>query len=147
MAVIAIPDVLRERLGEEATKAFVDVIKEVDFESKKDLPTKTDLLAAKAELKEEIYKVNERITIESAKINERITIEIGKINERITIESAKTNERITEEISKVNERITEEIGKLRNEIEKSSKENIKWMFFFWVGQIAVMTAILKLFFK
>ncbi|MBF0319651.1 MAG: DUF1640 domain-containing protein [Nitrospirae bacterium] len=140
MAVITIPDVLRERLGEKATMAFVDVIKEVDSESKKDLPTKTDLLATKAELKEDIYKVNERITIEIGKINERITEEVGKINERITIEAAKTNERITEEI-----------GKLRNDYEKTSKEHIKWMFLFWIGQITFMTGfitvILKYFIK
>ncbi|MBF0320991.1 MAG: hypothetical protein HQL01_14425 [Nitrospirae bacterium] len=125
MAVITIPDALRERLGEEATRAFVDVIKEVDSESKKELATRADL-------KEEVYKINERIS---------------KLDERITIEAIKTNERITSEISKVNERITSEISKLRNDNEKSFKENIKWMFIFWIGQIAVIITILKLFFK
>ncbi|MCG6552125.1 MAG: hypothetical protein L7F77_07340 [Candidatus Magnetominusculus sp. LBB02] len=41
--------------------------------------------------------------------------------------------------------LSEEVGKLRLEIEKSSKENIKWMFLFWIGQIAVMVALLKIF--
>lgn len=41
--------------------------------------------------------------------------------------------------------LTDEVGKLRLEIEKSSKENIKWMFLFWIGQVAAMFALLKIF--
>ncbi|MBF0553089.1 MAG: DUF1640 domain-containing protein [Nitrospirae bacterium] len=114
MLVAAIPGVLKERLGEDASKAFLDLVKEIGFESEKQYVGKAELLTSKTELKDEVDRINERITLESSKINERITLEIGK---------------------------------LRNEMEKSSKENIRWMFLFWIGQIAVMTAILKLFFK
>ncbi|KWT85556.1 LA_3696 family protein [Candidatus Magnetominusculus xianensis] len=54
------------------------------------------------------------------------------------------------EIGKVNERITEESGKLQIEIEKlraetanTKAENIKWMFLFWIGQLAATFAIIK----
>ncbi|MBF0320992.1 MAG: DUF1640 domain-containing protein [Nitrospirae bacterium] len=151
MAVITIPDALRERLGEEATRAFVDVIKEVDSESKKELATKADLKEEVYKINERISKLDERITIEASRTNERITIEASRTNERITSEISKVNERITEESSKVNERITEESSKLMTAIEKSSKEHVKWMFLFWIGQIAVMTGfftvMLKLFYK
>ncbi len=52
MAVITIPKPLREKLGDEATDAFIEVIKEIEQESKKDLATKSDL----SELKTEIIK-------------------------------------------------------------------------------------------
>ncbi len=115
-------------------------------------------------LSEEIGKVNERLTLEIGKINERITAEIGKLDERITIEMGKVNgritsleerferrlseeigkvnERITVEIGKVNERITAEIGGLRQDMERFRSELIKWMFIFWVGQIAVIGGLI-----
>lgn len=43
MTVISIPKALREKLGEEATDAFVDVIKAIDLDSKKELATKADI--------------------------------------------------------------------------------------------------------
>ncbi|MBF0556223.1 MAG: DUF1640 domain-containing protein, partial [Nitrospirae bacterium] len=55
-------------------------------------------------------------------------LEIGKVNERITEESGK------QQI---------EIEKLRAEISKSKAEIIKWMFLFWIGQTAVLIAIIR----
>ncbi|MBI5141125.1 MAG: hypothetical protein HZA20_02890 [Nitrospirae bacterium] len=36
MSVIAIPRHLREKLGDDATDAFVSVVREIDFEARKD---------------------------------------------------------------------------------------------------------------
>lgn len=76
MSVIAIPKPLREKLGDEASDALVEVIKEI--EKKDELVTKDFLERRLAELKTDL---------------------------------------------------------------------LKWMFFFWIGQIAVIVAILKLMFK
>ncbi len=57
MSVIAIPRPLRERLGEDATDAFVEVIKELEIDSHRGLATKEDI----ALLKEDITKVIVRI--------------------------------------------------------------------------------------
>ncbi len=43
MTVISIPKALREKLGDEATDAFVEVIKAIDLDSRKELATKTDI--------------------------------------------------------------------------------------------------------
>ncbi|KWT73772.1 hypothetical protein [Candidatus Magnetominusculus xianensis] len=138
MSVIAIPRALRDRLGDEATDDLVLVFNSIDPDLVKLKAEISKDLATKADLSIEIAKVNERISIEIAKVNERISIETGKINERITLETGK-----------INERITEEVGTLRTElsvkIENASKENIKWMFLFWIGQIAAMVAIIKFF--
>ncbi len=159
MTVIAIPKALRERLGEEGSQGLVDIISAIDERARED---SLRLLSERFErrLSEEIGKVNERITgldekitsleerferrlsEEIGKVNERITLEIGKINERITAEIGKLDERITIEIGKVNERITAEIGGLRQDMERFRSELIKWMFIFWVGQIAVLGGLI-----
>ncbi len=36
MAVISIPRILREKLGDEATDAFVNVVKEIDLDARKE---------------------------------------------------------------------------------------------------------------
>jgi hypothetical protein len=70
------------------------------------------------------------------KFERRLTKEIGKINERMTLE-----------ISKVNERLTQETGKLDIKIENTRADLIKWMFIFWIGQVAALLGILFVFFK
>jgi len=71
MGVIAIPKPLRERLGDEGTDAFVEVIKEIDLDARKD----------SLSLAEERFE--KRLTQEIGKLNERLTQEMGKLNERI----------------------------------------------------------------
>ncbi|MEO5361993.1 MAG: hypothetical protein H7843_16410 [Nitrospirota bacterium] len=125
MSVIAIPRALRDRLGDEATNDLVLVFNSIEPDLVKLKAEISKDLATKADLSIEIGKVNERISIEIGKVNERISIEIGKVNERITDESGK---------------LRIEIEKVRAEVEKSSKENIKWMFLFWIGQLAATFA-------
>ena len=52
---------------------------------------------------------------------------------------------------KFERRLTEEISGLKTElvtrIERTRSEMIRWMFIFWVGQVAVLTGILFAFFK
>ena len=51
-----------------------------------------------------------------------------------------TEERLRGEIKSREER-------LRREIHKWRADTIKWMFIFWIGQIAALTAIIKLMLK
>ncbi len=44
MAVITIPKPLREKLGDEATEAFIEIIRTIDIESRKELTTKEDIV-------------------------------------------------------------------------------------------------------
>jgi hypothetical protein len=54
MAVITIPKPLREKLGEDATESFVEVLREIDLESKKDLVTKEVFIKEITEIKTEL---------------------------------------------------------------------------------------------
>jgi len=59
----------------------------------------------------------------------------------------KFERRLTEEISKVNERITSEISKVNERISETKADLIRWMFIFWIGQIAAILGILFAFFR
>lgn len=57
---------------------------------------------------------------------------------------AKLENRITEEVTKLDARITEESSKLRADMSAFKAEFIKWMFLFWIGQLAAVTGLLAL---
>jgi len=48
---------------------------------------------------------------------------------------------------KFERRLSEEISKLAQSISETKADLIKWMFIFWVGQVAVILGILFAFFK
>jgi hypothetical protein len=54
---------------------------------------------------------------------------------------------VKDDLAKAKYDLSNEIGCVRKEIGESKAENIKWMFIFWLGQIAVMLAIVFLFLK
>ncbi len=70
-------------------------------------------------------------------------IDIGARKDAIAI----AEERFERRLSEVSGMLRLEMEKLRTELEKSGKENIKWMFLFWIGQIAAMAALFKFFVK
>lgn len=121
MSVITIPKPLRDKLGDEAAESFAMLLKEVEFEGRKDA-----------------------LVIAEEKFERRLSEEVAKINQRITEEVAKINQRITEEIARLDKRITEEIAGLRVEIAKTKSEIIKWMFIFWASQIGAVAALFAL---
>jgi len=127
MQIIAVPRVLREKLGEDGVDSLIELLNRVSG-------TREDVLTFVEE------KFEHRLSEEMAKINQRITNEVTKINQRMTNEMAKMNQRITDEVAKINQRISEEIHRMRADI-------IKWMFIFWVGQIGVIVGLLFAFLK
>ncbi len=119
---------LRDVLGEEASDSLVRFVDQKLDQRKHEM---LEFIEEKFErrLAEELGKVNVSIANLEQRLDNRITVEISKVNERLT-----------DEISKVNERITAENSKTRADL-------IKWMFIFWVGQIAVIMGLLFAFFK
>ncbi|MDZ7291778.1 MAG: hypothetical protein ONB44_16195 [candidate division KSB1 bacterium] len=91
MPVLTVKRPLREKLGDEATDALVDLINQ-----------------AQAEQTNGILKFVEE---------------------------------------KFERRLSEEISKLETKISETRADLIKWMFIFWVGQVAVILGILFTFFK
>ncbi|MBF0404614.1 MAG: hypothetical protein HQL00_11675 [Nitrospirae bacterium] len=116
MSVITIPRVIREHLGDDASDAFAALINDIDLSARK------DAIAIAEE------RFERRLVEEAGKLRLELRTEIGKVNERISEESGK---------------LRIEIEKLRAETANTKAENIKWMFLFWIGQLAATFAIIK----
>jgi len=52
-----------------------------------------------------------------------------------------------EDLANVKTELMVEIEKVRTEMQKMKADIIKWMFLFWIGQLASLIAILQIFFR
>lgn len=78
MSVITVPRTLRDKLGEEGTEAFVEVIHSVESESRRDLPTKEDFANFKGEMKEDFANFRGEMKEDFAKLDGNLRLEIEK---------------------------------------------------------------------
>ncbi len=142
MAVIAIPSILRDKLGDEGVEAFTEVIKEIDLEARKESITIVEERFERR-LAEETGKLKTDLMTEIGKNRVDLMAEIGKNR----IEIGKNRVDLMAEIA--NNRV--EIEKIRVEVAASKADTLRWMFIFWIGQIGVLSgiifAMLKLYFK
>jgi tetrahydromethanopterin S-methyltransferase subunit G len=83
MVLLTVPRPLREKLGDEATDAFVLVINNLEFESKKDLATKTDILEVKADLDSRVDNVNFELNRKIDKLGNKIDNVHAELNSKI----------------------------------------------------------------
>ncbi len=117
MAVISVPRSLREQLGDQGADDLVDLLNRALGESR------DGTLALAAE----------------------------KFERTLSEEIAQVNQRITEETNRLDRRISEEIASLRTELlthaEQTKADLIRWMFLFWVGQLAAILGVLFVFFR
>lgn len=78
-------------------------------------------------------------------------IDLEARKEAITISDERFERRLAEEMGKVRTEIATAKSELKTEIERNKSETLKWMFIFWIGQIAVLSGIiftmLKLYFR
>ena len=73
--------------------------------------------------------------------------ELRATEERLRGEIKSTEEKLRGEIKDVKGEIKATKERLMREIHKWRADTIKWMFIFWIGQIAALTAIIKLMLK
>jgi len=67
-----------------------------------------------------------------------------ELNELLDAEQQTWSERVLTIVTeRFERRLVEEVAKLRVELAKDRFEVVKWMFLFWLGQIAAMTAIVN----
>ncbi|MFQ6013905.1 MAG: hypothetical protein ACE5NP_00500 [Anaerolineae bacterium] len=65
----------------------------------------------------------------------------------IVLVEEKFERRLVEEISKLRGELREEMAGLRVELANTRADLIRWMFIFWVGQVATILGILFVFFR
>lgn len=71
--------------------------------------------------------------------------QLAQILDKIQGEAQQATLEIAEE--KFEKRLAQVESKLESKIERTRADLIQWMFIFWVGQVATITAILFAFFK
>jgi gas vesicle protein len=148
MAVITIPRVLREKLGEDGADTLVELLNLANQKVKEDV---IELSAEKFErrLTEEMAKVNQRITEDIAQFRGEVkediaqlrSVDLANLDKRITDEVAKLDKRITEEMAKVNQRITDEVANLRGEIKENTVTLIKWQVGMFVTTVILILGL------
>ena len=124
MPVLTVERPLREKLGDEAIDALINLLNKALAEQKNDV------------LKFVEEKFERRLSEEISGIEVRLTEKIGRVETEL---SAK----ISQNYNDLSEKISAE-GKKSAEYKA---DIIKWMFIFWVGQVGVILGILFAFFK
>jgi bifunctional DNA-binding transcriptional regulator/antitoxin component of YhaV-PrlF toxin-antitoxin module len=119
MSIITIPKPLREKLGDDGTEGLIDVLNQQEENTTNSV---TETAADRFE---------RRLTEESSRLDNRITEAVSGLR----VEIFNTEKRL-------DNRITEEVAGLRVEINKSKSDTIKWMFIFYIGQVAALGGLL-----
>ncbi|MBF0555839.1 MAG: DUF1640 domain-containing protein [Nitrospirae bacterium] len=166
MAVITIPRALREKLGEEGTGAFVEVMQSIETEWRKDLSTKEDLARLEGVIKEELANFKGIVKEDSARLEgvlkEELVIFKGIMSEdfakfkgvmsenfadfkgEIRKDSANFKGMMSEDFAKFKGEVREDLTNVRLEIEKAKSDVIKWVAAMLIAQSAVIAALVRL---
>lgn len=135
MAIVTVPRVLREKLGEEGAEALVVLLNEALHHER------NNLLGILEE------RFERRVTDEGKRLDNLITEVEARLNERITEVEARLNERITSVEAKLEKQIAEVEARLGERLAGVRADLIRWMFLFWVGQIGTFVALLFAFLR
>ena len=139
MPIITIPKILQERLTEEGAKALVDILDKVEEQG----------TSHALEINEERFE--KRLTIEIANVRSDIKVLGERFDKKLENEIAgvKADIKVLEE--RFDKKIDTSIAHLRTELKtdiaNTKADLIKWMFLFWIGQVATIIGILLVFFK
>ncbi|MBF0537397.1 MAG: DUF1640 domain-containing protein [Nitrospirae bacterium] len=137
---IELYNLLKGKIGEEGTIAIIDAIDEVAERAKSEMATKADLMALEGSLKADLIILESKIKTDSVALEGKMKAEMAALEGRL-------NERITTLEGRLNERITTEVSRLEQKLSETKADITKWMFLFWIGQIAAMILILRAFVK
>lgn len=151
MTVLTVPKPLRERLGDEVTDSLVELLNQVADRTKEDVialvaekferklgeelaQVRVDMAAMRAELREEIVKLRTELHNEILTVRTELHDEISKVRTELHDEISRVRTELHDETSKVRTDLQVQIANTRSEL-------IRWMFIFWVGQLAVITGL------
>jgi len=146
LPVISIPRTLRQQLGDQGTDDLADLLNRTAEEARRD----TLVLAEEKyerRLSEELAVTNQNITDTRAELQQNITEVKTELQQNITEVRAELQQNITEVKTELDQRITEVESRLQTQLAETKADLIRWMFIFWVGQLAAILSMLFVFFK
>lgn len=131
MAARGAAQILRERIGVEATDALSTMMNESSRSMAEEIVRALD------------ERFERRLTEGVSVLNQRLTAEISGLNQRLTAEISGVNQRLTGEISGLTVEMHKGFGELRAEIANGKSEVIRWAFLFWLGQFGAVCGFLS----
>ncbi len=114
MAILTVPKVLREKLGDEGVEALIALLNEAA------LHERDNLLGISAE------RFERRVTEEGRRLDHRITEEVSKLQLLVAETEKRLDYRITEEVAKLDNRIAE----VKVALGERYASLVRWMFIF-----------------
>jgi ABC-type molybdenum transport system ATPase subunit/photorepair protein PhrA len=130
MRILKVPKPLRDILGDDGSEGLVEMLEQQQNQTKD------------ATIETAGDRFERRLTEVGSELNSRITAVEARLDSRITVETAK----LRVEIAGVEARLQVDIAETRTDlstrIEKSKTETIRWMFLFYIGQVAALGGLL-----
>ncbi|WP_397547588.1 LA_3696 family protein [Rhodothermus marinus] len=139
MAILTVPKVLREKLGDEGVEALIALLNEAAHYERNNL---LGILEERFERRvtEESKRLDNRIAEEVARLDRRITEEVKRLEVLLAETEKRLDHRLTEEVAKLDRRIAE----VQVALSERYASLVRWMFIFWAGQIGVIVALFVL---
>ncbi len=128
MAILTVPKVLREKLGDEGVEALITLLNEAAHHER------NNLLGILEE------RFERRVTEEGARLDKRIAEEVARLEVLLAETERRLDRRITEEVARLEVKLSTQMAGMRADL-------IRWMFIFWGGQLGTLLAILFAFFR
>lgn len=150
MPVLTIEKPLREKLGDEASDSLVRLINQSQQEQKDGV---LEFVEEKFErrLSEEVGRAEkrllEKISDVEARLSERISATRAELITLVSETKAELTTLAAETKAEIISLVSGRMAELKAENASTKAELIKWMFIFWVGQVAVILGVLFTFFK
>lgn len=120
MQIISVPKSLREKLGEEGADALIEILNQAQTNQKNDI-----------------------IELVGEKFERRLSEEISALRKELKEDNAALRTELKEDIAS----LSKGMHSMRTEMHSIRADLIKWMFIFWVGQVATILGILFVFFR
>ncbi len=139
MAILTVPKVLREKLGDEGVEALIALLNEAAHHERDNL---LGILEERFERRvmEEGKRLEVLIGETEKQLDRRITEEVARLEVLIGETERRLDRRITEEVARLEVKLSTQMAGMRADL-------IRWMFIFWVGQLGTLLAILFAFFR
>jgi Protein of unknown function (DUF1640) len=135
--VISLPGSLRNKLGDEASEALINMFNEYGQGQKEDVIEAVEqrfektVVQVKAELKIEIEQVKAELKIEIEQVKAELKIEIEQVKAELKIE-----------IEQVKAELKIDIARVETKLEQIKTDIIRWLFLFWIGQMGVVIGLI-----
>ncbi len=124
--VITLPGSLRNKLGDEASEALINMFNEYGQGQKEDV-----IEAVEQRFEKTVVQVKSELKIEIEQVKSELKIEIEQVKAELKIE-----------IEQVKAELKIDIARVEIKLEQIKTDLIRWLFLFWIGQMGVVIGLI-----